>query len=77
MTAIEAHVSSKYQVVLPKEIREKLNIQPHTSIIFLIDGDMILLRSRPASFTAHLRGLHKHVWDNVETWLAEERATWA
>ena len=77
MTTVEAQVSTKYQVVLPKEVREKLKVKPHSTVLFLIDGDTSILRPRPSSFTAHLRGLHQKVWDDVDTWLAEERATWA
>ena len=77
MTVISAQVSEKYQVVIPKEVRQRLKVEPRDTLLFLIDGDSVLIRPKPASFTATLRGLHKHVWpSDPEEWLAEERTTW-
>lgn len=78
MTAISAQISDKYQVVIPKEVRQKLNLQPRDTLLFLIEGDTVFVRPKPVSFTEQLRGLHKQVWPaDPEAWLAEERATWA
>jgi AbrB family looped-hinge helix DNA binding protein len=76
MEAISARVSTKYQVSIPKKVREALHLQPHDTLLFLIDGDTVYLRSKPASFTETLRGLHRHVWSDPERWLEEERASW-
>jgi AbrB family looped-hinge helix DNA binding protein len=76
-TAIPAQVSEKYQVVIPKEVRQKLQLQPRSTLLFFIEGDTVFVRPKPASFTAQLRGLHKEVWPaDPAAWLAEERATW-
>lgn len=77
MTSIPAQVSTKYQVVIPKEVRELMNIQPRDTVLFLIDGDTVLMRPKPKSFTQTLRGLHRHVWSDSEKWLEEERSSWA
>ena len=76
MTAITAQVSTKYQVVIPKEVRERLNIHPRDTLLFLIDGDTVILRPKPQSFTETLRGLHSHLWTDSEAWLEQERASW-
>lgn len=76
MTAITAQVSTKYQVVIPKEVRELLNIQPRDTILFLIDGDTVTLQPKPQSFTDTLRGLHGHLWTDSEAWLEQERSSW-
>ncbi|MCD6291619.1 MAG: AbrB/MazE/SpoVT family DNA-binding domain-containing protein [Anaerolineae bacterium] len=77
MKVVTAQVSSKYQVVLPKEVRVALGIHPRTQVLFLIDGDRVYLRPRPTSFSTKLRGLHSHVWrQGGEDWLAKERASW-
>jgi AbrB family looped-hinge helix DNA binding protein len=77
MTAISAQISDKYQVVIPKEVRQKLNLQPRDVLLFLIDGDSVFIRPKPASFTKKLRGLHKEIWPaDTEQWLAGERASW-
>ncbi len=70
-------MSSKYQVVIPKEVRTALGIKPHDQVLFLIDGDVVYLRPRPTNFTETLSGLHAHVWQQPgEQWLKEERETW-
>ncbi len=76
MTTIPAQVSTKYQVVIPKEIREMMDLQPRDTLLFLIDGDTVLLRIKPKSFTKTLRGLHRHNWTDSEKWLEEERSSW-
>ena len=79
MVAISAQVSDKYQVVIPREVRQKLNLQPRDTLLFLIDGDTVIIRLRPNSFTATLRGLHQQVWADVDVdeWLNQERSAWA
>jgi AbrB family looped-hinge helix DNA binding protein len=77
MKIITAQVSSKYQMVIPKEVRSALGIHPHDQILFLIEGDRVYLRPRPKSFTEKLRGLHAHVWQRpTEEWLERERSSW-
>jgi AbrB family looped-hinge helix DNA binding protein len=42
VTAI-AKLSSKAQTVLPKQVREKLGLQPGDSVRFIIEGDQVTL----------------------------------
>lgn len=76
MEAFTARVSAKYQVVIPKAVREALHIQPQDSLLFLVDGDTVVIRPKPDSFTKALAGLHQHLWPEPKAWLAEERASW-
>ena len=76
MQAITARVSAKYQVVIPKSVREALRLQPQDTLLFLLDGDTVVLRLQPANFTEALRGLHKEIWPDPEVWLEEERSSW-
>jgi len=76
MQAITARMSAKYQVVIPKPVREALHLRPQDALLFLLDGDTVVLRPQPASFTKALRGLHKELWPDPDTWLEEERSTW-
>lgn len=79
MTTISSQVSDKYQVVIPKEVRQLLDIQPRDTLLFLIDGDTVLIRPKPKSFTKTLRGLHSHIWSSLEQsneeWLEQERSS--
>jgi AbrB family looped-hinge helix DNA binding protein len=77
MKTATAQVSSKYQMVIPKEVRTALGIKPHDQVLFLIDEDRVYLRPRPDSFTDKLSGLHAHVWRQpTDQWLREERESW-
>ena len=76
MQAIAAKISTKYQVVIPKPVREVLQIQPQDTLLFLVDGDMVILRPRPVNFTDAMRGLHQELWPDPDAWLEEERTTW-
>ena len=79
MHATTAKVSSKNQIVIPREIRDALHIEGGDSILFVIRDGEVILWPRPRSFTEAMRGLHADVWDDVEIdrWIKEERQTWA
>jgi AbrB family looped-hinge helix DNA binding protein len=50
-------VSPKFQVVIPKKLREELQLQPGQELqIYILDGDIRLHAPRPI---AELRGLAK------------------
>ncbi|NLS78967.1 MAG: AbrB/MazE/SpoVT family DNA-binding domain-containing protein [Chloroflexi bacterium] len=77
MENIAARLSTKYQVVIPKAVRDALKLEPDSTLLFLIEGDQVTIRPQPPSFADALRGLHKEMWAEPETWLEQERATWA
>lgn len=76
MEAFAVRVSSKYQVVIPKAVREAAHIRPGDHLLFVLDGDTVVLRTQPESFTEALCGLHKDLWPDPDTWLDKERASW-
>ena len=76
MKTVAARLSSKYQVVIPKAVRDILQLEPETTVLFLIDGDTVIPRSRPANFIEALLGLHKELWPDADGWLEKERSTW-
>ena len=71
-------MSSKNQIVIPREAREKLHIGPGEKLLVLSKEDRIILLPRPRDFVARMAGLHKEVWEGVdiEGYLAEERENW-
>jgi len=48
MEAVVARVSQKYQIVIPRAVREALQLHPADILIFLVSGDSVILRNRPA-----------------------------
>lgn len=37
-------ITSKGQVTIPQEIRERFGFQPHTEVDFRVEGDVVVLR---------------------------------
>ena len=76
MMTVTARISSKYQVVIPRAVREALKLTPEDQLLFLVDGETVTLLSRPANFTKAMRGLHKGLWEDAERQVEEERTAW-
>jgi bifunctional DNA-binding transcriptional regulator/antitoxin component of YhaV-PrlF toxin-antitoxin module len=76
METISARISSKYQVVISRSVREALKLTPKDELLFLMDGETVTLLGRPANFTTAMRGLHKGLWSEAARQVEEERTTW-
>ncbi|MBY0505932.1 MAG: AbrB/MazE/SpoVT family DNA-binding domain-containing protein [Bryobacteraceae bacterium] len=70
----EVALSSKNQIVVPKEAREALGVLPGDRLLLLVRGDSVVVLPRPRSFTKALRGLAKPA--AAKDYLAQERASW-
>ncbi len=58
-------VSSKFQIVIPKEVRERLQIQPGARLQVVADGAGLRLQKEPT--LAEVRGLLKGMqWTEAE-----------
>jgi len=71
-------LSSKYQVVIPKEVRKKLNLHAGDKLIVEIREGKIVLRPRPKSYTNYMLGLGKKMWEGVDAteYVSKERESW-
>lgn len=70
-------VGGRYQVVVPKEIREALNLQPGDYLeVKLIDGAVVMVPQ--ASHTSRLFGQHQDVWqgEDAVAYVRRERESW-
>ena len=62
MNSVE--VSAKYQIVIPRNIRQSINLRPGESLnVFSLDGCIELVRSRPIR---EMRGRFKGIVTRVE-----------
>ena len=59
-------VSRKYHIVIPKDVRQRLNLRPGDQLLVRLEDGQIILRPRPKSYARYLRGLHKEVWDDLD-----------
>ncbi|MFA6001952.1 MAG: AbrB/MazE/SpoVT family DNA-binding domain-containing protein [Thermoleophilia bacterium] len=71
-------LSSKNQIVIPKEARRALGLSAGDEIIVVTYNDRIELVPRPKSYTSATLGLGKDVWKGVDavSYVKGERKAW-
>jgi AbrB family looped-hinge helix DNA binding protein len=70
----EATLSSKNQIVVPREAREALGVHAGDKLLIVVRGNTVVILPRPDSWTKALRGLAKEVYP--ASYLDNERASW-
>jgi AbrB family looped-hinge helix DNA binding protein len=75
---VSVKVSSRHQIVVPRIAREKLEIESGDRLLVDVQDGVIVLIPQPEDYVAHMAGLHKHVWEGVDTaaYLDREREAW-
>ena len=70
-------LSTKGQLVIPKEAREKMGLEPGDKLTYDVTSDKITFRKAPKSYTEYMLGLHQEVWhEDSEEYLERERRSW-
>lgn len=71
-------VSSKYQIVIPREAREKLNLKTGDKLIIKADNEKITIYPQPKSYAKYSLGLGKEIWQGIDAaeYVKKERQTW-
>jgi AbrB family looped-hinge helix DNA binding protein len=71
-------VSSRYQIAVPRVARERLKIEKGDRLLVDVQDGLLILLPQPKDFAAHLAGLHKEIWADLDTdaYLREERDEW-
>lgn len=71
-------LSSEHTITLPEELVKKMHFATDDEIIVQIEEDKLILSKKTDNYTDRLRGLHKEVWDNIdsEEFLIKERQSW-
>ncbi len=70
----EATLSSKNQIVIPREARKALGLKPGDKILVVIRGDTVLVLEKPKSHHAAIRGLADRTYPRG--YLRRERDSW-
>lgn len=69
-----AKLSSKNQIVVPREARQALQVKSGDELVVVVRGDHVIMMKRPKSYAAALRGLGKGLYP--PGYLEEERRSW-
>lgn len=72
-------LNQKSQIVISKEIRKSLGLKPGDQLAAVVEGNKIVLRPKPKSSTARLRGLGKGTWSNrakIDDYIEKLRDEW-
>lgn len=74
----QVKVSSKYQIVLPKEIRKSLSISPGDKLLLRIEDGKISIYTLPEDIVEFSLGLHRDVWKDTDAveYVNKERELW-
>ena len=70
----EVTLSSKNQIVVPREAREALGAHAGAKLLVVVRGNAVIILPRPRSWTKALRGLANPAYP--DGYLSEERASW-
>jgi AbrB family looped-hinge helix DNA binding protein len=70
----EAKLSSKNQIVIPREAREALNLKAGDKVIVSVRGGRVIVLEKPKSFASAIRGLARKTYPGG--YLDKERRSW-
>ena len=74
MTTIK--LSSKNQVVIPKEARDHLGVGPGDELLVVPKGDRVILLAKPTDVVEALAGSGRGIYGGAKRHLKRERASW-
>jgi AbrB family looped-hinge helix DNA binding protein len=69
-----ATLSSKNQIVIPREAREALGLKPGDELLVVVLGNRVIVLEKPQSPHAAIRGLARGVYPS--RYLEKERRSW-
>ena len=72
-------LNQKSQIVISKGIRKSLGLKPGDQLAASVEGDKLVLRPKPKSPTARLRGIGKGTWGTrakIDTYIEKLRDEW-
>ncbi len=70
----EATLSTKNQIVIPREARKALQVRPGDKLLVVVRGERVIVLQKPKSPHAALRGLGRGVYSRAH--LPKERQSW-
>ena len=67
-------LSSKNQIVIPKEAREAMKIKGQDELLVVVKGTITVIMPKPKSYRSGLSGAGKGIYR--KTYLPKERKSW-
>ena len=67
-------LSSKNQIVIPKEAREAMRVKGGDQLLVIVKGEITVVMPKPKSYVKALRGIGKGVYPSG--YLKRERKSW-
>lgn len=76
--AMPVRVGSKFQVVIPYDVRQKIDLHPKDEVIVEVIAGTVVIVPKPKSFTSFMTGLGKELWKGVDVkdYIRKERELW-
>lgn len=70
----QATISSKNQIVIPREAREALGVKAGDKVLVVIRGGNVLVLQKPESHSSAIRGIARKTYPS--SFLKKERQSW-
>lgn len=70
----EVKLSSKNQIVVPREAREALGAKPGSRLLLVVRDGSVTLMAKPKNYAKAIRGLSKNSYS--KNYLDKERDSW-
>ncbi len=70
----EVKLSSKNQIVIPRDIRDSLGVKAGDKLLAVPRGDIVVLLRKPRRYSKALTGMGKGLYPS--DFLVKERETW-
>ena len=69
-----AKLSTKNQIVIPRDAREALGVKPGDQLLVVVHGDRVIVLQKPKAPHAAIRGLASGLYPSG--YLKKERESW-
>jgi AbrB family looped-hinge helix DNA binding protein len=76
--AMRVQVTDDFLVAVPDEARQRLKIERGDRLLVEVRENAIILTPEPHDYVQRLRGLHREVWEGIDTdeYIRRERDAW-
>jgi AbrB family looped-hinge helix DNA binding protein len=70
----EATLSTKNQIVIPREAREALRVKAGDKLLVVVRGNVVIILQKPKAHRAAIQGIGAGLYP--KTYLRKERKSW-